>query len=85
MTEDFLLTCIWQDEDAYFRDYAVSHKKLSELGFITPPPKVSRTLARVLWHAITVAVVILSLFFAFSKRRQNLACLILFKTCPNIV
>lgn len=26
----------WQDKDAFFRDYAVSHKKLSELGFSPP-------------------------------------------------
>ena len=24
---------MWQDEDAFFVDYAASHKKLSELGF----------------------------------------------------
>ena len=24
---------MWQDERAFFRDYAESHKKLSELGF----------------------------------------------------
>lgn len=31
-----ILSTLSQDEDAFFRDYAESHKKLSELGF-TPP------------------------------------------------
>jgi hypothetical protein len=26
----------WQDDDAFFADYAASHKKLSELGFTLP-------------------------------------------------
>ena len=34
-TEHFVNNLL-QDEEAFFRDYAESHKKLSELGF-TPP------------------------------------------------
>ena len=34
--EIFLLSSKWPDEDAFFRDYAASHKKLSEPGFISP-------------------------------------------------
>ncbi|MFQ6623428.1 hypothetical protein Gotur_004449, partial [Gossypium turneri] len=34
-----------KDEDAFFRDYAASHKKLSELGFISPPSKLSLKVA----------------------------------------
>lgn len=33
----FTYPCLWfQDEDAFFKDYAESHKKLSELGFRSP-------------------------------------------------
>ena len=36
----------WQDEEAFFRDYAASHKKLSELGFV-PPTWTSRVITAV--------------------------------------
>lgn len=29
-------SCMWQNEEAFFTDYAASHKKLSELGFTSP-------------------------------------------------
>ncbi|CBI17342.3 unnamed protein product, partial [Vitis vinifera] len=35
-----------QDEEAFFRDYAASHKKLSELGFV-PPTWTSRVITAV--------------------------------------
>ncbi|XP_077246601.1 L-ascorbate peroxidase 3-like [Tasmannia lanceolata] len=61
-----------KDEDAFFRDYAESHKKLSELGF-TPPscpaPKTRITLAQsCVGLAVAAAVVILS--YLFEVRRN---------------
>ncbi|XP_059623459.1 L-ascorbate peroxidase 3-like [Cornus florida] len=65
-----------KDEEAFFRDYAASHKKLSELGFT--PPRTScfklgvknRTIlaqsAAVV--AVALAVVILSYFYEFNRR-----------------
>lgn len=49
-----------KDEDAFFRDYAASHKKLSELGFISPPSKLSLKVALVFVIAI---VAILSHYY----------------------
>ncbi|KAK6916715.1 hem peroxidase [Dillenia turbinata] len=58
-----------KDEDAFFRDYAESHKKLSELGF-TPPSasrvtiKDSTLLAQgAVGVAVAAAVVVLSYFY----------------------
>ncbi|KAK3438031.1 hypothetical protein EUGRSUZ_C02673 [Eucalyptus grandis] len=55
------------DEDAFFRDYAISHKKLSELGF-TPSSSGSKTVANgavlaqgAVGVAVAVAVVNLEL------------------------
>ncbi|KAL3714735.1 hypothetical protein ACJRO7_006610 [Eucalyptus globulus] len=55
-----------KDEDAIFRDYAISHKKLSELGF-TPSSSGSKTVANgailaqgAVGVAVAAAVVILS-------------------------
>jgi len=57
---------MWQDEDAIFRDYAILHKKLSELGF-TPSSSGSKTVANgailaegAVGVAVAAAVVILS-------------------------
>ncbi|KAK3429328.1 hypothetical protein EUGRSUZ_E00760 [Eucalyptus grandis] len=57
---------MWQDEDAIFRDYAISHKKLSELGFM-PSSSRSKTVANgailaqgAVGVAVAAAVVILS-------------------------
>ncbi|KAL2520368.1 L-ascorbate peroxidase 3 [Forsythia ovata] len=60
-----------KDEDAFFRDYAASHKKLSELGFTLPSScsrlaiKKAKTLAKI---AVGAAVVILSYFYAINRR-----------------
>ncbi|KAK6946424.1 hem peroxidase [Dillenia turbinata] len=63
-----------KDEDAFFRDYAESHKKLSELGF-TPPSgskitiKDSTLLAQgAVGVAVAAAVVVLSYVYEVRKR-----------------
>jgi hypothetical protein len=65
----FLAFFIWQEEDAFFTDYAISHKKLSELGFTRPSLGASRTSTR--QSAVVVAVaammVIFGYFFDFFK------------------
>ncbi|KAL2937109.1 L-ascorbate peroxidase 3 [Bienertia sinuspersici] len=63
-----------KDEDAFFRDYAASHKKLSELGF-TPGkakgPKDSTILAQsAVGVAVAAAVVILSYIYEVRKRAK---------------
>jgi L-ascorbate peroxidase len=72
---NFIFPFKWQDEDAFFTDYAASHKKLSELGF-TPPSsglmgaaKSSKILALIV-GAVAVAVVILSYFYEISQKNQ---------------
>ncbi|KAI3824280.1 hypothetical protein L1987_05733 [Smallanthus sonchifolius] len=59
-----------KDEDAFFKDYAESHKKLSELGFSPPSYLKSNTTAALLAIGITVAatVVILSYFYELSRK-----------------
>ncbi|KAI3717107.1 hypothetical protein L1987_68477 [Smallanthus sonchifolius] len=62
-----------KDEDAFFKDYAESHKKLSELGFTSPSYLKSNTTAALLAQSaigITVAatVVILSYFYELSRK-----------------
>ncbi|KAH0451571.1 hypothetical protein IEQ34_018870 [Dendrobium chrysotoxum] len=68
-----------KDEEAFFKDYAESHKKLSELGF-TPPStakgakcdvKTSTVLAQgAVGVAVAAAVVILSYFYEISKKHK---------------
>ncbi|PON89362.1 Ascorbate peroxidase [Trema orientale] len=66
-----------KDEDAFFKDYAESHKKLSELGF-TPPSfslkeatKSSVILAQsAVGVAVAAAVVILSYFYEVHRRTK---------------
>lgn len=72
--KDRILNSSWcQDEEAFFRDYAASHKKLSELGF-TPSigaksPKDSTVLAQsAVGVAVAAAVVILSYIYEARKR-----------------
>ncbi|XP_021287166.1 L-ascorbate peroxidase 3, peroxisomal isoform X1 [Herrania umbratica] len=66
-----------KDEDAFFRDYAESHKKLSELGFTPsssrskPIVKDSTVLAQsAVGVAVAAAVVILSYFYEVRKRMK---------------
>ncbi|KAL0907913.1 hypothetical protein M5K25_022367 [Dendrobium thyrsiflorum] len=68
-----------KDEEAFFKDYAESHKKLSELGF-TPPSsakgtkcevKTSTVLAQgAVGVAVAAAVVILSYVYEISKKHK---------------
>lgn len=65
-----------QDEDAFFRDYAESHKKLTELGF-TPTCSVTKAITdnTVLAHsavgvAVAAAVVAFSYFYEIRKRMK---------------
>ncbi|GAV62898.1 peroxidase domain-containing protein [Cephalotus follicularis] len=66
-----------KDEDAFFRDYAESHKKLSELGF-TPPSSASKVISKdstvlaqsAFGVAVAAAVVILSYFYEVRKRMK---------------
>jgi len=66
-----------QDEDAFFRDYAESHKKLSELGFAPRSPgskvlaKDSTILAQsAVGVVVAAAVVILSYFYEVRRKMK---------------
>ncbi|KAL3514998.1 hypothetical protein ACH5RR_021900 [Cinchona calisaya] len=64
-----------KDEDAFFRDYAASHKKLSELGF-TPHSSGSKVTIKdstilvqsAVSVAVAVAVVVLSYLYEVRKK-----------------
>lgn len=63
------------DEDAFFSDYAASHKKLSELGFTPPSSSLkaitkSRTLLAqsAVGVAVAATVIILSYFYEINRR-----------------
>merc|ERR1712183_339962 len=66
-----------KDEDAFFRDYAESHKKLSELGF-TPRSSGSKVIAKdstvlvqsAVGVAVAAAVVVLSYFYEIRKKMK---------------
>ncbi|CAI9110961.1 OLC1v1011073C1 [Oldenlandia corymbosa var. corymbosa] len=64
------------DEEAFFKDYAASHKKLSELGF-TPPSSCSKLINNstalaqsAVGVAVAAAVVIFSYFFEINRRAK---------------
>ncbi|CAL0304279.1 unnamed protein product [Lupinus luteus] len=61
-----------KDEDVFFRDYAESHKKLSELGFVpskAASPKDATVLAQsAVGIVVSAAVVILSYLYEVRKR-----------------
>ncbi|CBI37881.3 L-ascorbate peroxidase 3 [Vitis vinifera] len=67
-----------KDEDAFFRDYAVSHKKLSELGFTPSSSSGSKVIAKdstvlaqsAVGVVVAAAVVILSYFYEVRKRMK---------------
>ncbi|CAL5378161.1 unnamed protein product [Camellia sinensis] len=66
-----------KDEDAFFRDYAVSHKKLSELGF-TPGSSGSGAVVKdgtvlaqsAVGVAVAVAVVVLTYLYEVRKKMK---------------
>ncbi|KAI9123737.1 hypothetical protein QN277_004932 [Acacia crassicarpa] len=63
-----------RDEDAFFRDYAESHKKLSELGFVaTSKAKIKDGIIlaqSAVGVAVTAAVVILGYLYEVRKRAK---------------
>eukprot|EP00249_Psilotum_nudum_P006295 c19618_g1_i1 orf=256-696(-) len=62
-----------QDEDAFFRDYAESHKKLSELGFMDPSSVASitsRITSKIIVHVVVAVVAMVSLFYFYGVRRR---------------
>lgn len=64
-----------EDEDAFFSDYAESHKKLSELGF-TPPSSSLKAITKnrtllaqtAVGVAVAATVIILSYFYEINRR-----------------
>lgn len=67
-----------QDEDAFFRDYAASHKKLSELGFV-PPTWTSRVITAVKNSStmaktaagVAIATTAIAITFYYRQRSQR--------------
>ncbi|KMZ69261.1 Peroxidase superfamily protein [Zostera marina] len=63
-----------KDEDAFFRDYTVSHKKLSELGCFAPTSNKADSNGFLVHSAfgvaVTAAVVILSYCFEVSRKKM---------------
>lgn len=59
-----------EDEEEFFKDYAESHKKLSELGFFsTPPvPRLNMATRVVIGVAVTIAVIIIGRLYEVNKR-----------------
>lgn len=72
----FLINSMCQDEDAFYRDYAESHKKLSELGFSPRSSGSKGTSDSIILAqsavgvAVAAAVVILSYFYEVRKRMK---------------
>lgn len=56
----------FQDEDAFFKDYAESHKKLSELG-LTRSSSLKMTKATI-GVLVTLTVIILSYLYDLNKQ-----------------
>ncbi|EOA18809.1 hypothetical protein CARUB_v10007422mg [Capsella rubella] len=57
-----------KDEDMFFKAYAISHKKLSELGF-NPPRRISSAVTQqTLGIAVAAAVVIFTICYEASRR-----------------
>lgn len=63
-----------KDEDAFFNDYAISHKKLSELGFTPTSAKKVKDGVVLAQSAVgvivTAAVVILSYVYEVRKKSK---------------
>ncbi|KAL8532092.1 hypothetical protein ACS0TY_008634 [Phlomoides rotata] len=57
-----------KDEEAFFKDYSASHRRLSELGF-TPPSSLRSALRKtVMTVAVAATVVILSYLYEIKRR-----------------
>lgn len=68
-----------KDEEVFFKDYAASHKKLSELGFTPPSPGLKTTIkssALFVQSAVGVAVaatvVVLSYFYEIHRKSTKM-------------
>jgi len=61
-----------KDEDAFFGDYAASHKKLSELGFIPVGPKPARESTILAQSAVgvVVAAAVVVFSYLYETRKQ---------------
>lgn len=65
-----------QDEEAFFSDYAESHKKLSELGFTTSSSgsgvasKLRTTPAKLVFRAAFVAAIVLAIYFDVYRKMK---------------
>jgi L-ascorbate peroxidase len=57
-----------KDEDMFFKAYAISHKKLSELGFNPPRRIPSAVTQQTLGIAVAAAVVIFTICYEASRR-----------------
>lgn len=71
---DFSLTAnsqLYKDEDAFFEDYAVSHKKLSELGFIFKPVSENRSTLAQGAIAIIIATTVVILGYLLEVNRKT--------------
>lgn len=55
----------WQDEDAFFKDYAISHKKLSELGFTQHSKAIVKDTTVLAQSAFGVAVAAAVVVFTY--------------------
>ncbi|XP_027076651.2 L-ascorbate peroxidase 3-like [Coffea arabica] len=58
-----------KDQEAFFRDYAASHKKLSELGF-NPPSSRFKLAQTAFGVAVAATVIILSYFYEINRRAK---------------
>ncbi|KAL2234873.1 UNVERIFIED_CONTAM: L-ascorbate peroxidase 3 [Sesamum indicum] len=60
-----------KDEEAFFKDYAASHKRLSELGF-SPPSLLTSVLKKTLTAvAVAAALVVLSYIYEVNRRESE--------------
>ncbi|CAH1413667.1 unnamed protein product [Lactuca virosa] len=57
-----------KDEDVFFKDYAESHKKLSELGFTPPLSKTTLFAQTAVGVAVAATVVILSYLYEINRK-----------------
>ncbi|PIN09512.1 L-ascorbate peroxidase [Handroanthus impetiginosus] len=60
-----------KDEEAFFKDYATSHKKLSELGFTSPSFLRSALKKMMISVAVAATVVILSYLYQITRRESH--------------
>ncbi|KAH6799301.1 RADIATION SENSITIVE 17 [Perilla frutescens var. frutescens] len=60
-----------EDEEAFFRDYVVSHKRLSELGFTRPSCLRLALKKTMIAAAVAATMVLLSYFYEMNKRELS--------------